>query len=164
MDGQNKKRWRKLPKSSLYPKRRFVWSKVGKWPWCSPNCHQLDCLCSSSLSPILSLLILSLLILSLSPPSHFLPCLSSLSYPLSPHPLPLPSLPLSSLSILSLPILSPHPLPLPLLPLSSPSVFPLPSSPLCSDEDVLDTWFSSALFPFSIFGWPNQVRSLQESL
>lgn len=78
MDGQNKKRWRKLPKSSLYPKRRFVWSKVGKWPWCSPNCHQLDCLCSSSLSPILSLLILSP-----SPRSHFLPCLSSLSHPLS---------------------------------------------------------------------------------
>ncbi|KJE93368.1 valyl-tRNA synthetase [Capsaspora owczarzaki ATCC 30864] len=23
------------------------------------------------------------------------------------------------------------------------------------DPDVLDTWFSSALFPFSIFGWPN---------
>lgn len=28
-----------------------------------------------------------------------------------------------------------------------------------SDEDVLDTWFSSGLFPFSIFGWPNQVCS-----
>ena len=26
-----------------------------------------------------------------------------------------------------------------------------------ADEDVLDTWFSSALFPFSIFGWPDQV-------
>jgi len=23
------------------------------------------------------------------------------------------------------------------------------------DEDVLDTWFSSGLFPFSVFGWPN---------
>ena len=22
------------------------------------------------------------------------------------------------------------------------------------DEDVLDTWFSSGLFPFSVFGWP----------
>lgn len=29
-----------------------------------------------------------------------------------------------------------------------------------SDEDVLDTWFSSGLFPFSILGWPNQVHSL----
>nr|KAG5705773.1 hypothetical protein BaRGS_027432 [Batillaria attramentaria] len=28
---------------------------------------------------------------------------------------------------------------------------------LRQDEDVLDTWFSSALFPFSIFGWPDQV-------
>ena len=26
-----------------------------------------------------------------------------------------------------------------------------------SDEDVLDTWFSSGLFPFSIFGWPEEV-------
>ena len=26
------------------------------------------------------------------------------------------------------------------------------------DEDVLDTWFSSALVPFANFGWPNQVR------
>ena len=23
------------------------------------------------------------------------------------------------------------------------------------DEDVLDTWFSSALWPFSTLGWPN---------
>lgn len=28
------------------------------------------------------------------------------------------------------------------------------------DEDVLDTWFSSALFPFSIFGWPDEVINL----
>ena len=25
------------------------------------------------------------------------------------------------------------------------------------DEDVLDTWFSSGLWPFSIMGWPDQV-------
>jgi valyl-tRNA synthetase len=25
------------------------------------------------------------------------------------------------------------------------------------DEDVLDTWFSSGLFPFSTFGWPDEV-------
>lgn len=24
------------------------------------------------------------------------------------------------------------------------------------DEDVLDTWFSSGLFPFSTMGWPNK--------
>ena len=28
---------------------------------------------------------------------------------------------------------------------------------LKQDEDVLDTWFSSALFPFSVFGWPEKV-------
>uniref|UniRef100_A0A7N9ASZ1 Valine--tRNA ligase n=1 Tax=Mastacembelus armatus TaxID=205130 RepID=A0A7N9ASZ1_9TELE len=27
---------------------------------------------------------------------------------------------------------------------------------LRQDEDVLDTWFSSGIFPFSIFGWPNE--------
>jgi len=26
-----------------------------------------------------------------------------------------------------------------------------------SDEDVLDTWFSSGLFPFSVFGWPDKI-------
>lgn len=28
---------------------------------------------------------------------------------------------------------------------------------LRQDEDVLDTWFSSGLFPFSTLGWPQQV-------
>jgi valyl-tRNA synthetase len=28
------------------------------------------------------------------------------------------------------------------------------------DEDVLDTWFSSALWPFSTLGWPEQTRDL----
>lgn len=28
---------------------------------------------------------------------------------------------------------------------------------LTQDEDVLDTWFSSGLFPFSVFGWPNNT-------
>ncbi|XP_028159535.1 valine--tRNA ligase [Ostrinia furnacalis] len=32
---------------------------------------------------------------------------------------------------------------------------------LARDEDVLDTWFSSGLFPFSIFGWPDQTEDLQ---
>lgn len=27
----------------------------------------------------------------------------------------------------------------------------------CADPDVLDTWFSSALFPFAMLGWPKQV-------
>ncbi|KAK0545239.1 valine--tRNA ligase [Tilletia horrida] len=29
------------------------------------------------------------------------------------------------------------------------------------DEDVLDTWFSSGLWPFSIMGWPEQTSSLK---
>ena len=29
------------------------------------------------------------------------------------------------------------------------------------DEDVLDTWFSSGLFPFSVFGWPDNTADLQ---
>ncbi|MFH1700163.1 MAG: valine--tRNA ligase [Candidatus Zixiibacteriota bacterium] len=29
------------------------------------------------------------------------------------------------------------------------------------DEDVLDTWFSSWLWPFSVFGWPNQTDMLK---
>ncbi|KAJ8731130.1 hypothetical protein PYW07_004294 [Mythimna separata] len=32
---------------------------------------------------------------------------------------------------------------------------------LVRDEDVLDTWFSSGLFTFSIFGWPDQTDDLQ---
>merc|ERR1719422_416698 len=31
---------------------------------------------------------------------------------------------------------------------------------LTQDEDVLDTWFSSGLFPFSVFGWPDQTADL----
>jgi valyl-tRNA synthetase len=33
------------------------------------------------------------------------------------------------------------------------------SAPLRQDEDVLDTWFSSALWPFSTLGWPEQTRA-----
>jgi len=29
------------------------------------------------------------------------------------------------------------------------------------DEDVLDTWFSSGLFPFSVFGWPDETEDLR---
>ncbi len=34
------------------------------------------------------------------------------------------------------------------------------STTLQQDQDVLDTWFSSALWPFSVFGWPNDTRDL----
>ena len=33
---------------------------------------------------------------------------------------------------------------------------------LRQDEDVLDTWFSSALWPFSTLGWPEKTDSLDE--
>jgi valyl-tRNA synthetase len=32
--------------------------------------------------------------------------------------------------------------------------------PLTQDEDTLDTWFSSGLWPFSILGWPERTREL----
>ncbi|GGD54545.1 valine--tRNA ligase [Paenibacillus nasutitermitis] len=35
------------------------------------------------------------------------------------------------------------------------------SSSLRQDEDVLDTWFSSALWPFSTLGWPEQTEDLK---
>jgi len=33
--------------------------------------------------------------------------------------------------------------------------------PLRRDEDVLDTWFSSALWPFSTLGWPEETKELE---
>ncbi len=33
--------------------------------------------------------------------------------------------------------------------------------PIRQDEDVLDTWFSSALWPFSTLGWPNETADLK---
>ncbi len=35
------------------------------------------------------------------------------------------------------------------------------ATPLKRDEDVLDTWFSSALWPFSTLGWPDQTKELE---
>jgi valyl-tRNA synthetase len=36
-----------------------------------------------------------------------------------------------------------------------------PDLALRQDEDVLDTWFSSALWPFSTLGWPQSTRELE---
>ncbi|MBI4411701.1 MAG: valine--tRNA ligase [Deltaproteobacteria bacterium] len=36
------------------------------------------------------------------------------------------------------------------------------SAELTQDPDVLDTWFSSALWPFSTLGWPNQTPELKK--
>ncbi|WP_028102232.1 valine--tRNA ligase [Pseudoduganella violaceinigra] len=38
------------------------------------------------------------------------------------------------------------------------------SGTLTRDNDVLDTWFSSALVPFSTLGWPNETPELQAFL
>lgn len=40
--------------------------------------------------------------------------------------------------------------------------FPGQKFTLKQDEDVLDTWFSSGLFPFSVFGWPDATPDLAE--
>ncbi|XP_024028630.1 valine--tRNA ligase, mitochondrial 1 [Morus notabilis] len=32
---------------------------------------------------------------------------------------------------------------------------------LCQDPDVLDTWFSSGLFPLSVLGWPDETEDLK---
>jgi valyl-tRNA synthetase len=36
-----------------------------------------------------------------------------------------------------------------------------PDVALRQDEDVLDTWFSSALWPFSTLGWPDETKELR---
>jgi len=35
-------------------------------------------------------------------------------------------------------------------------------SPMEQDPDVLDTWFSSQLWPFSVFGWPEDTTDLED--
>ncbi len=35
------------------------------------------------------------------------------------------------------------------------------SADLIQETDVLDTWFSSALWPFSTLGWPNKTKTLE---
>ncbi len=41
-----------------------------------------------------------------------------------------------------------------------PTACPACGAPLRQDEDVLDTWFSSWLWPFSTLGWPEQTADL----
>ncbi len=42
-----------------------------------------------------------------------------------------------------------------------PSACPKCGKPMRQDEDVLDTWFSSALWPFSTLGWPDDTEDLR---
>ncbi len=41
------------------------------------------------------------------------------------------------------------------------SVCPKCGAPVRQEEDVLDTWFSSALWPFSTMGWPDKTEDLE---
>ncbi|MHB0976576.1 MAG: valine--tRNA ligase [Candidatus Aquicultorales bacterium] len=43
----------------------------------------------------------------------------------------------------------------------TPRSCPLCGGPIEQDPDVLDTWFSSALWPFATLGWPEQTEDLQ---
>ena len=48
-----------------------------------------------------------------------------------------------------------------IVPMEDPTTCPkCGSSNLVQDEDVLDTWFSSALWPFSTLGWPDDTKEL----
>ena len=42
------------------------------------------------------------------------------------------------------------------------TVCPKCGAPVRQDPDVLDTWFSSALWPFSTMGWPDQTPDLEK--
>jgi valyl-tRNA synthetase len=42
------------------------------------------------------------------------------------------------------------------------TVCPKCGAPVRQDEDVLDTWFSSALWPFSTMGWPEVTEDLKK--
>jgi valyl-tRNA synthetase len=39
------------------------------------------------------------------------------------------------------------------------SVEPITDDGWHQDEDVLDTWFSSALWPFAVLGWPDKLET-----
>ncbi len=45
--------------------------------------------------------------------------------------------------------------------LEAPAACGCGSTRLTQDPDTLDTWFSSALWPFSVFGWPDQTAELR---
>lgn len=40
-------------------------------------------------------------------------------------------------------------------------IFPGKKFQLAQDPDVLDTWFSSGLFPLSVLGWPDNTQDLK---
>lgn len=44
---------------------------------------------------------------------------------------------------------------------AAPSACPKCGGPVRQDEDVLDTWFSSGMWPFSTLGWPEETEELK---
>jgi valyl-tRNA synthetase len=46
--------------------------------------------------------------------------------------------------------------------MDKPTVDGVSADALVQDEDVLDTWFSSALWPFSTLGWPERTAALRK--
>ena len=40
-------------------------------------------------------------------------------------------------------------------------MFPGKKFEIVQDPDVLDTWFSSGIFPLSVLGWPDQTEDLK---
>ncbi len=45
---------------------------------------------------------------------------------------------------------------------TAPKACPKCGGHMTQDDDTLDTWFSSALWPFSTLGWPKQTKELEE--
>jgi valyl-tRNA synthetase len=45
--------------------------------------------------------------------------------------------------------------------MDDPTTCPTCNSPVTQETDVLDTWFSSALWPFSTMGWPDETEDLK---
>jgi valyl-tRNA synthetase len=51
--------------------------------------------------------------------------------------------------------------PEPIVAVAAPGKCPKCGGPLRQDDDVLDTWFSSGLWPFSTLGWPDETADLR---
>src|SRR3712207_8175308 len=50
----------------------------------------------------------------------------------------------------------------PIVSVEDPDPADYPGVTLTQDPDVLDTWFSSGLWPFSTLGWPDDTEDLRD--